>query len=405
VLGPLEARDGETVFALGGAKQRSLLALLLLAKGEVVSVDRLVGELWGEAPPPAAVTSVHGYVSQLRKLLEPGRPNGAEPRSIVTRAPGYMVRLEPDQLDLERFERLAAEGRSALAGGGAVAAAERLGAALELWHGRPLADLENEPFAHGPVLHLEELHLSVLEDKITADLALGRQQECVPELQELVRHHPLRERLHEQLMLALYRCGRQAEALAVYSAVRRRLLGELGIEPSQSLRRLEQLILNQSPELERDTGRISVPVPSLAVPLGRLRAGSWRAAVIAAVAIVAAIVVVLVIGESASTRAVRVAPNSVVRIDARSNRVVADVPVGLTPTSISAGAGAVWVLNADDQTLSKIDPRTNRAQTFGSGGVPTDVAAGAGAVWVGNGEQKALAVRRSRRHDRVSHRR
>ena len=332
---------------------------------------------------------MHGYVSRLRKLFEPGRPSGAEASSIVTRGSGYVLPLEPDQLDLERFERLATEGRRALAERDAEKAAERLRAALELWRGRPLADLENEPFAQEPLLHLEELKQSVLEDRIAADLALGRHSELTPELQELVRRHPLRERLHEQLMLALYRCGRQADALAAYSALRQRLLGELGIDPSQSLRRLEQAILNQSPELEAPLEPARFVPSRLSFLRDRLRRRRGRAVVLAGgvAAIAAGVVAVVVAGESASGRAVRVPPNSVARVDAHSNRVLADVPAGLTPTSITAGEGAVWVLNADDQTLSRIDPQTNRAQTFGSGGVPTDVAAGGGAVWVGNGER------------------
>jgi DNA-binding beta-propeller fold protein YncE len=322
------------------------------------------------------------------EVLEPERARGAAARSIVTQVPGYAMVLEPGQLDLDRFERLVAEGRRALAEGRPAEAAERLRAALGLWRGRALADLENEPFAQVSLAHLEELRLSALEDRVAADLAFGRQAELVPELQELTQRHPLRERLREQLMLALYRCGRQADALAAYHALRQTLLGELGIEPSQSLKRLQQSILNQAPELDAPRPPPGGG-PSQAPERLRKRRGRWRIAALAGAAAlaVAGIATGLLASRSGPERVVAVPPNSVARIDMRSNRVVAAVPVGLTPTSISAGDDAVWVLNADDQTLSRIDPRTDRVQTFGSGGVPTDVAAGRGAVWVGNGER------------------
>ncbi|MEA2374253.1 MAG: hypothetical protein QOD53_716, partial [Thermoleophilaceae bacterium] len=190
LLGPLEVRNDAHVVPLGGVRQRSVLALLLLARGEVVSADRLVDQLWGESPPAAAATALQGYVSQLRKVLEPERRAGADPQTIVTRAPGYVLPLESDQLDLERFERFAAEGRRNLIDGDAESAAEGLRAALDLWRGPALADLEGERFARDHLLRLEELRLGTLEDRIAADLALGRHHELVPELEDLVRRHP-----------------------------------------------------------------------------------------------------------------------------------------------------------------------------------------------------------------------
>ena len=190
-------------------------------------------------------------------------------------------------------------------------------------------------------------------------------------------------------MLALYRCGRQADALATYAELRRRLVDELGIEPSKSLRQLEQSILNQERELDapgRPRGAGPGPPPDDPPAPGRRPLSRPAAAAAAAVIVAAAVALPLTLGAS-SSRAVSVGPNTVVRIDPHSTRVVAAVPVGLTPTSVSAGEGAVWTLNADDQTLSRIDPGTNLAQSFGSGGIPTDVAAGGGAVWVGNGER------------------
>jgi len=185
------------VLPLGGAKQRSLLAILLLRAGEVVSVDRLIDELWGEAPPEDAPTALHQHVSRLRKLLEPHAV-------LVTRSPGYVVELGEGELDLHAFERFVAEGRRSLEAGDSAAAATVLRRALALWRGRPLADLEYERFAADAVARLDEAWLEALELRVDADLALGRHTELVGELQTLVRNHPLRERLLRQMLLALF---------------------------------------------------------------------------------------------------------------------------------------------------------------------------------------------------------
>src|SRR5262245_52919570 len=248
VLGPLEvAADGRQL-PLGGTKQRAVLALLLLHANEVVSADRLIDDLWGESPPDSAANMLQGYVSHLRKTLEPGHGRG-EHELIVSRAPGYVLQLRDDQLDARRFEQLAAEGRRLLADREADTAAERLRAALGLWHGGALDDLAYEAFATAEIDRLEELRLQALEDRLDADLVLGRHSELVAELQELVNRHPLRERLRAQLMVCLYRCGRQAEALAVYRDARRVPTVELGIDPGPGLRELHQAILRQDPAL------------------------------------------------------------------------------------------------------------------------------------------------------------
>ena len=208
ILGPFEARENGRALAIGAGKQRALLALLLLDAGDVVSTDRLIDALWGERPPASALNSVHIYVSQLRKVLGEG--------CLITSGHGYLLALEPEQVDLGRFERMLGEGRELLARGEAKSASEVLRAALALWRGPPLADLASEPFAQGEIARLEELHLAALEERIEADLALGRHDQLVPELEALVRANPLRERLRAQLMLALYRSGRQAEALETY---------------------------------------------------------------------------------------------------------------------------------------------------------------------------------------------
>jgi DNA-binding SARP family transcriptional activator len=244
VLGPLEAQAGERPLPLGGAKQRAVLAILLLHANEVVSSDRLIDELWGAEPPTTAATALQVHVSQLRKTLEADRD------ILLTRAPGYTIALEAEQLDLWRFERLAAEGERALADCDPGSAAVSLRAALALWRGPPLADLAYEAFAQVPILRLEELRLAAVEARVDAELALGHHSELAAELDALVAEHPFRERLWGQLMIARYRSGRQADALEAYRTARRAFVDELGVEPSESLRRLEQAILRQDPALE-----------------------------------------------------------------------------------------------------------------------------------------------------------
>src|SRR5215210_4127855 len=247
LLGPLEVWEDGRPLSLGGTKQRALLAILLLRANEVVSRDVLIDELWGEQPPASAAHSVEAYVSRLRKTLH---GDWAGEPILVTRPPGYMLRVDFERLDLHRYERLLEEGRRGLATHAPDRALQKLSDALSLWRGPPLGDLAFEPFAQVEVERLEELRLAGLEERIEAELGLGRTAALVPELQALAVRHPLRERLRGQLMLALYRSGRQAEALQVYRDTRRRLVDELGLEPSQALQRLEQAILLQKEALE-----------------------------------------------------------------------------------------------------------------------------------------------------------
>lgn len=254
ILGPLEVdRNGESL-ALSGAKQRSLLAILLLNANQVVSTDRLIDELWGADAPDTAAKALQVHVSQLRKVLEPGRETGESGRVLVTRSPGYLLQLDPDQLDLGRFERLAAEGRGALAGGDPELAARTLREALALWRGPALAELGYANFVQREAPRLEELRLAALEDRIQADLDCGRHAAVIGELERIVGEEPLRERPRAQLMLALYRAGRQAEALDAYRDARQVLVEELGIEPGRTLRELEAAILAQDPSLEAPVG-------------------------------------------------------------------------------------------------------------------------------------------------------
>ena len=250
LLGPIEAvRDGTPV-SLGGQKPRTLLAVLALELGRVVSVDRLVEALWPGDPPETAAHAVQVYVSQLRKALGP---------VIATRAPGYELELPAERVDVHRFTKLAQEGRAALESEDPAAAEGALRDALALWRGPPLADFLYEPFAQTEIARLDELRTVVLEERIDADLALGRHAELVSELEALVQAQPLRERPRAQLMLALYRSGRQADALAAYRAARETLVEELGIDPGPELRELEAAILRQDESLLLEEAPLARP--------------------------------------------------------------------------------------------------------------------------------------------------
>jgi DNA-binding SARP family transcriptional activator len=241
ILGPLEVWDEGGEVSLGGRKPRALLAVLLLHPNEVVSADRLIDELWGEDSPERAAAALRVNVSRLRKTL---------PQDVLTtRSPGYVIRVEPDEFDLHRFERLVDEGRSLLTRGLAADASERLRDALSLWRGPPLADFAYESFAQAAIARLEEIRLAAVELRLDANLALGRHDELVGELEALVAEQPLRERLRGYLMTALYGSGRQAEALVAYKDARRALVDELGIDPSPALQELERAILRHDPAL------------------------------------------------------------------------------------------------------------------------------------------------------------
>jgi DNA-binding SARP family transcriptional activator len=258
VLGPTEVLDGGRLVPLPGGRGRALLALLVLHAGETVSADRLIDELWGESPPATARTVVHGLVSRLRRVLEPERGKARPGDLLQTLGSGYRFAIEPDAVDAHRFKRLIDEARGAR---GEVRAA-KLSAALGQWRGPALADFAYEPFAQRAITALEELRTQAIEDRIETDLALGRAADLVPELEQLVQAHPFREQLRALLMLALYRSGRQADALHAYRDARSLLVEELGLEPGPTLRELETAILRHDPSLDvpsRDRARAGPP--------------------------------------------------------------------------------------------------------------------------------------------------
>ena len=362
-------RDGERALVLGGTRQRSVLALLLLERGGTVSSDRLIDELWGDSPPADAQTALQQHVSRLRKALEPHAV-------LVTRAPGYTLEVAPEQVDLERFRLLREQGQAELDAGRADESAKTLRAALGLWRGAPLSDLANEPFATTAARELEEERLSALEVRIDADLACGRHGELVGQLTALVRAHPLRERLRAQLMLALYRSGRQSDALEAFSDARQTLVADLGLEPGPELQALQQAILTHDDALR-------APAP----PAARRRR-RWLA--LAATAVVSALVAAVVAaaalrGDKTAASAVTTGGGVLLALDGESGSIERRLPAGRTPSAVAVGDGAIWMVDADARTVLRVVPSSRIVETLATGATPTDIGYGAGSVWVANG--------------------
>lgn len=381
ILGPFEVRDDGRSLPVGSGKQGSLLALLLINAGEVVSRDRLVDALWGESPPSSAANSVHIYVSQLRKVLGDG--------CLLTRGHGYVLAVEPGQLDFDRFERLLDEGRTLLAGGDAKGAGETLREALALWRGAPLADFGTEPFAQTEIARLEDLRLAALEARIEADLLVARHKELVGELDALTAGNPLHERFWAQLMLALYRSGRQTEALGAYQKARRALAEQVGLAPGPELQRLERAILAHDPSLELEQRVMRVPPTRRK---GMLRPRWLLAGIVALVGVVAlATAAVVLTRENGPAALSTISPDSIGIVDPERSALVKQIPLHARPAAIAFGTGSLWVATSDRQTLLQIDPRTHKvAQTIGLGAEPTAIAAGDGYVWVLCSRRKLL---------------
>src|SRR5215208_29086 len=397
ILGPLQVIDGGRELAIGRGRQRALFAYLLLHENEVVSRDRLVDELWNENAPTSAAAMVHNHVSSLRKVFA-----AAGHAALETHGHGYRLRVEPGELDADEFERLVVEGREALASGRPHEAVRLLREALALWSGGALADLELEPFVQSEIARLEDERLSALEDRLEAELALGRSApDLVAELQGLVARHPLRERLRSAVMLALYRCGRQTDALAVFDDARHTLVETLGLAPGPALQQLQRRVLEHDPTLapagaEPRAGRPGRERPALP-DAGARRWPRRRVAApaVAGVVAIVAIVVALHAGSDAdapSSAKVRIRGDSVVAIDPATNRLIVAIPVGRTPSDVVVGGGAVWSLNADSRTLPRIDPRSRTTASFATGREPTGIAADEDAAWVGSGSDNSRNI-------------
>src|SRR6185437_220491 len=368
------------------------------------SRDRLIEELWAGNPPPGASQSLDAYLSRMRRAF---REAGAGD-ILATRAPGYVLHAE--ETDARRFEALAAEGREALAAGQAGRAARVLAEALALWRGAAYAEVADDSWARAEAGRLAGLRLSAVEDRIEAELTLGRHAALVPELELLVSREPTRERLAGQLMLGLYRSGRQADALTAYRAVRRSLVEELGLEPGPELRRLEAAVLAQDPALELPPKpaldlppkpaldpppkpaldpppRPAPQPPSPAAappPVPRWRRPGLVLAAVALLAAASAIAVVALTGGEAGARRAIMADGAGA-LDPVTGQVAASVPVGSAPAGIAAGADSIWVTNGADGTVTRIDPHGPHVdQTLIVGSSPAGVTYGAGAVWVAN---------------------
>jgi DNA-binding SARP family transcriptional activator len=350
LLGLLEVEDERGPVRIVPGKESTLLALLLLRANEAVPTDRIVDEIWREAPPEMAAKSVHVYVSRLRKALGAHR--------IETTPGGYRLRVEHDEVDIQRFETLLQE--------------RRLEDALALWRGDPLADFRYEPFAQVEARRLEELRDNAVADLVDARLAQG--EAPVAELEALVARAPLRERPRGQLMRALYLAGRQAEALELYRRTRALLDEELGVEPGPELQRLERAILTQDPELGEPA-----PPPRTVRRRPRLLLALGGGIVLCAAAAAA------VMGLRGGTGSLStVAANSVAVIDARDGKLVGQIGVGNRPSRLAVAGNRLWALSAGDSTVSEVDTANDRILArFGPSVVPADLAVTPGAVWVG----------------------
>ena len=370
---------GEQALPLGSPKQRALLGLFLVHANEPISRERLIEELWGGAAPKTVNAVLSVYLSRLRRLLA----EGTGEQLLLTEAAGYVLHIPPEGLDAHRFEARLEQGRRELASDEPDRASLTLREALALWRGPALADLAFEPFAQTEIARLEELRLTALGARIDADLALGRQELLVAELENLVAAHPYREGLRAQLMLALYRSGRQAEALETYRRARRAFSEELGIEPGPRLQALEKAILRHDPSLE--ASRSGAMSDQESVRKKRRLPTRTALALAAAFALVAVAAVVATVRESSgrSSGHLQLAGESVAVIDPGSDTIVGEIPVGGKPAGPAIGEGSVWVGNRDDHTLLRIDPKSlDVVRTIGLGVAPTDVEVGAGSVWV-----------------------
>ena len=376
ILGPLAVEFGDERVVVLGRRERALLGVLLLNAGQVVSIERLIDGVWGDAAPSSAKHMVHEYVSRLRTALGDGS-------RIETHAPGYLVACTDDELDARLFSRLAADARGAASADDHKKALQSYEEALGLWRGDVLAGVELEGEAQVDVARLDQERRLVAEERIDSALACGKHRELIPELERSVGDAPLRERSRAQLMLALYRAGRQTEALDRYREGRALLVEQAGVEPGRELRELERAILTQDPALEvaptSPTDERARSIRPRAAEAGGDLPWCWACRSRRRLAIA-----VFVVDHSGSTKTLaQINANSAGAIDPGSNRLVQQVPVQSGPGRIAAGFESLWVVNDFDSSVSRIDPASGTVvETIPVDGDPTAIAVGAGFVWV-----------------------
>jgi YVTN family beta-propeller protein len=398
VLGPVEVAENGTALPLGGPRQRSVLADLVLRAGQLVPMTQLVDDMWGESPPDSAVHTVETYVSRLRQVL--GAAGPAAP--LLTRPTGYILDVPPEQVDLWQFRELAARGGAALDRGDATSAVELVTCGLALWRGAALADIRHAAFAPAAAERLDGERLTALEKLMEARLRLGQHRELVPELEALVADCPYREGFHAQLMLALYRSGRQTEALDAFRRAREHLVGELGVEPGRELRTLQQAILRQEAELEPDGEGAAVraleaaagyaPLETDGRPLAAPAAGAagrsvgrgraWRVALLAVILVGAAVAVPAVLTAGASVRSVVVA-ESLSELTSAGSGVARSVTLPGSPDAVVAADGSVWVVSSEENTVYRVNPATAAVvQAIPVGSGPSAITATGDDIWV-----------------------
>lgn len=385
ILGPLEVLEDDRPLALGRLKERIVLAVLLLHANEFVSRERLIDELWGVSPPPTARKAVNVYISKLRKTLS---SNGHDP--IATSDGGYRLVVDAGRLDAEQVRGLVATAGEHMAAGETEPAARLLREALGLWRGPTLAGFQLESVGRDEVAQLDELRLAVLMDRIDCDLAQAGHERVLGELQVLVREHPLRERLRAQLMLAFYRADRQADALDAYRQARHALLDELGIEPSESLQRLQQAILRHDPALEAPAGIAGIPVAAAEQALPPVtRRPPRRALIVAPLAVAFGVAAVVLATQSggggtpARAAVPQLRANSLVRLDSATGTLGSALRAGIEPGPMALSGKALWVINRGDGTVVRYDLANRTRQPYAVTSDPSGIAADAdGNVWV-----------------------
>jgi peptide/nickel transport system substrate-binding protein len=390
MLGAIRVIRHGSVVNLGGAQQRAVLAVLLIDCDTPVPVAHIADALWGERPPPGNATTIQTYVYHLREAIEPDRPRGSPAKVLVSERGGYRLETRDAVLDAREFEELARAGLESERDGNHEQALRELDAALGLWRGEVLADV-TELDAVGPIAaRLDELRLSAIEARVDAHLALGQHALVVAELEELTAANPLREQLHARRMLALYRCGRQADALAAYRQLHHVLDTEIGVQPSPPLRALHQAILAHDPSLTdgkpanvaRAAGGVSPSALTAKPRPGRRRRVIVASAAAVILAVATAVAVVATHGQKSSLKGLP--PNSVGLIRADGSLHDA-VPVGQSPTAITVAAGSVWVANGGSNTVMRIDPRAHVViREIPVGANPVAIAATSSDVWVVN---------------------